>query len=60
MKSTIEKYELYEINFDRLTGELINFDYSYPHDFLEEFRDVVKAEDWTFDIRANKKECYYK
>ena len=60
MKSVIEKYELYEINFSRLTGELINFVHSYPSDFLEEFRDVVEAEDWTFSIRANRKECYYK
>ena len=60
MKSTIEKYNLLEINFAHYKSDFLNFDHSYPSDFLEEFRDVVEAKDWYFTIKRVVKECYYK
>ena len=60
MKSAIEKYNLLEINFAHYKSDFLNFDHSYPSDFLEEFRDVVEAKDWYFTIKRIVKECYYK
>ena len=60
MKSVIEKYNLLEINFAHYKSDFLNFDHSYPSDFLEEFRDVVEAKDCYFTIKRVVKECYYK
>ncbi len=58
MKSPIMNYQLIEENFLH-TGYIIPFDCSSSGNFLEEFRDAVRAPEWMFELRAIRKERVY-
>ena len=60
MKYVTQFYRLFEGNLGSYMSGSVPFDHDYGS-FLEEFRDVVRAPDWTWKIkRVFRKEYGYK